>query len=176
VLFDAVLENKALKPTAVLPFAVTLHLKALAPKAVLYPPVVTPLKVLYPTATFWTALVDRRRAFTPIAVLATPVVLLHKAFVPTLVLLDMFPPPSPISTPFTVISLLVVKAEPVIETEPVKVCVLVRAFPKILEPLEYTTDELTVLTTSVCAVNVDDTVKDPVIDWSALKLFDPVVA
>jgi hypothetical protein len=61
----------------------------------------------------------------------------------------MLPPPSPTLTPLTVISLLVVKAEPVIETEPVKVCVLVRAFPKILDPEEYTMEELIVLTTKV---------------------------
>jgi hypothetical protein len=56
------------------------------------------------------------------------------------------------------------------------VCVLLRLFPKILLPLEYTTEEDTVLTIKVWAVIVDVTVKDPVMLWSALKLLEPVVA
>jgi hypothetical protein len=49
-------------------------------------------------------------------------------------------------------------------------------FPKILEPLEYVMEDDMVLTNKVCAVIVELTVKDPVIDWLALKLFEPVVA
>ena len=44
--------------------------------------------------------------------------------------------------------------DPVMLTDPVKVCVLVRLFPNTLEPELYTTEELTVCTTRVCAVIV----------------------
>jgi hypothetical protein len=74
-----------------------------------------------PTAVLLFPVVLAQSASLPTAELLAPVVLLHKASVPILVLVDMFPPPSPMLIPFTVISLLVVKAEPVIETEPVKV-------------------------------------------------------
>ena len=105
-----------------------------------------------------------------------PVVLDPQEPVPIAKFVITFPAPLPILNEFTVMSLLVVKAEPVIETEPVKVCVLVRLFPKMLEPEEYTIEELTVETTKVWAVIVDVTVKEPVMDWSALKLLEPVVA
>ena len=76
------------------------------------------------------------REEAPTATFPAPVVFTDKAPAPTLVLLARFPPPSPILTPLTVISLLVVKADPVIETEPVKVCVLDKSFPKMLDPEE----------------------------------------
>ena len=60
-------------------------------------------------------------------------------------------------------------------TDPVKICWLVKLLPKILLPELYSTEELIVLTTKVCATRLEVTVKDPVIDWSALKLLEPVV-
>ena len=44
-------------------------------------------------------------------------------------------------------------------TEPVKICVLLVELPKVLEPEEYTTEELIVVTANVCAVKVPVTIK-----------------
>jgi hypothetical protein len=44
--------------------------------------------------------------------------------------------------------------EPVTLNDPVNCCTFVNEFPKILEPELYTTEELIVLTTKVCAVKV----------------------
>ena len=57
--------------------------------------------------------------------------------------------------------------EPVIPTLPVNVCVFDTEFPNIFDPLEYTTEEVIVCTTNVCAVIVlvdvilPDTLSDP---------------
>ena len=83
--------------------------------------------------------------------------------------------------------MLVVKADPVIETDPVNCCVLVKLFPKIFEPEEYTIEEVIVWTTNVWAVIVPVnsafepvmfcvTFNEPVMAWLPLKLFEPVVA
>ena len=55
--------------------------------------------------------------------------------------------PLKVEGPFTV-------SDPVIETDPVSICLSVRLLPNILEPLEYIIEELIVCTTRVCAVNV----------------------
>jgi hypothetical protein len=74
------------------------------------------------------------KAPLPTAVFSRPVVLLLSAFVPTLVLLTTLPPPSPISTPFTMMSCALLK-EPVTLTLPVNWCVLDKLEPNIVEPV-----------------------------------------
>ena len=80
------------------------------------------------------------------------------------------------------ISIPFINPEPVINTDPVNTWVFDKSLPNLFEPLEKTTLDVTVCTTSVCAVNVPvdvnepDKNTDPVIFWFPLKLFDPVVA
>ena len=67
-------------------------------------PVVLAQSELKPNTELSTPVVLFLYAYTPTAVLFAPVVLELKALVPILVLDDMFPPPSPILTPFTTMS------------------------------------------------------------------------
>jgi hypothetical protein len=92
------------------------------------------LKAPYPTAVVFVAVILALAALVPTTTLKAPVVLLLSAFVPTLVLLTTLPPPSPILTPFTMMSCALLK-EPVTLTLPVNWCVLDKLEPNIVEPV-----------------------------------------
>jgi len=64
--------------------------------------------------------------------------------------------------------------EPVTLTDPVNCCVFTTEFPNTLDPLLYSTDDVIVCTTNVCAVNVPADVILPVVarDPVTVKLPD----
>jgi hypothetical protein len=128
-----VLDFNAEKPTAVLLFA-TLQHKAKAPKAVLFDVVELYNKLYLPIAVLFAPAELLPKALRPKAELPYPLVLLLSALAPTLTLLATFPPPSPISTPLTMMSCALLK-EPVTLTLPVNWCVLDKLEPNIVEPV-----------------------------------------
>ena len=117
LLLPVMLARSALEPNAVLLAPVVLEQSTFIPTAELSLPVVLEQSDLTPNAILFAPTVLSKSALVPTATLFAPVVLLHNALVPILVFVATLPPPSPIFTPFTIMS-CVVAHEPVISQLP----------------------------------------------------------